>query len=128
LDKNVPTNFKKQDIGIPAGSTKNIYLEGECETGKDYGSVINFDVHGRNDPRKEAVFRIEIPTVNGHCRARYFKVDDQYRKAQYRKIELAPIRFVSPRTTPTPHLRFTINEEGNSVIFLQEGPQASSFK
>jgi hypothetical protein len=56
LDKNVPTNFKKQDIGIPAGSTKNIYLEGECETGKDYGSVINFDVHGRNDPKKEAVF------------------------------------------------------------------------
>jgi hypothetical protein len=129
IEKEWPKNFTKKnppnvgDIVIRPGETKNLYAEASCCTNKDPGAAANWDVHSRNDPTKISRFRLEIPNGGGNCKARRFLVD-----GQYRKIELAPIPIgFPPSTTPTPHFRFTIRDQGNSVVFDQEGPQAKRF-
>jgi hypothetical protein len=119
---------------ILPGKTKNFEVEGDCSTGKDSGAALTWDVHKLMDETIGARFSLDIPNDReGHCKARKFRVDDNTKphiglQYQYRKIELGPIPYIyPPSTTPIPYFRFTIREQGVSVIFEQEGPQAKPF-
>jgi hypothetical protein len=128
LEKEWPKNFKNNKVGIliRPGNTWNLYAEAACSTNTDAYASADWELYTNDPNKKPIVFKLQIPNIGGKCLARKFKVGEQYRK-----IELAPMPIVPvvsrPSTTPTPNFRFTIREQGNSVILDQEGPQAKSF-
>jgi hypothetical protein len=123
LNHNWFTIFDSKDIA--PGREVSITLKGGCNINRADEQASTEWVVKRQDNKNIVKFKLEVTNRDhGKCGKRLFKVDDRYRK-----IELYPTPSGSPplQTTTTPYFRFTIEDEQNSVRFVQDGPQANPF-